>query len=114
MKHFMNNGKKSAFSLVELLIVVVIIAALTGIAAPFYQDYLSGSQNAMMRSNLKILKKTLMEYKADKGRYPEKIEDLVPQYLMEFPVDPEPGAPASWSYQRISDTEYQLDAKYNF
>jgi len=110
----MNNGNFKAFSLIELLIVIVIIAALTGIAAPFYQDYLSGSQNALMRSNLKLLKKTLMEYKADKGHYPEKIEDLVPQYLMEYPMDPEPGAPASWSYQRISESEYQLDAKYNF
>lgn len=111
---FMKTGKPFGFNLLELLIVVSIIATLLGIAAPFYQDHVAQSQNAVMRANLQLLKKSLMEYKADKGSYPPDIETLVPQYLMEFPVDPEANAPASWSYQRISPTEYQLDSKYSF
>ncbi len=113
MKAFTRNGR-NGFSLLELLIVVSILAALVGIAAPYYQDYVSQSRNAVMRSNLQLLKKSLMEYKADKGEYPPDIETLVPQYLMEYPVDPETDAPASWSYQLISPTEYELDTKYNF
>lgn len=114
MKRYMIPGKAKGFSLLELVMVIGMIAALVGIAAPFYQDYVGQSRNAVMRANLQLLKKTLMEYKADKGTYPPDIETLVPQYIMEYPVDPELDAPSSWSYQLISPTEYQLNAKYSF
>lgn len=114
MKLYMKTGRPSGFNLLEILIVVSIIATLIGIAAPFYRDYVSDSQSAVMRANLQLLKKSLMEYKTDKGTYPPDIETLVPQYLMEYPIDPEANAPTSWSYQLISPTQYQLDAKYNF
>jgi general secretion pathway protein G len=119
MELIMRNGK-IGFTLLELLLVIGIIAALVGLAVPYYQDYVGQSKNAVMRSNLHTLKKALMEYKADRGTYPitaEVASELVPKYLMEFPVDPEDSAPASWNYKfpGTSDPEmYELDSKYNF
>ncbi|MGM0600555.1 MAG: type IV pilin protein [Candidatus Rifleibacteriota bacterium] len=115
----MKNGK-NGFTLLELILVIGIIAALVGLAMPYYQDYVGQSKNAVMRSNLHILKKALMNYKADKGSYPLTDEikaELVPKYIMEFPTDPEAGAPATWGYTfpGVSDPEmYDLDSKYNF
>lgn len=108
------------FTLLELLLVIGIIAALTGLALPYYQDYVGQSKNAVMRSNLHMLKKSLMDYRTDKGSYPPTASlhtELVPKYLMEFPVDPEDGAPASWGYKfpGVSDpAQFDLDAKYQF
>jgi general secretion pathway protein G len=108
------TGSKKGFSLLELLIVVGIIAALVGLAMPYYQDYVGQSKNSIMRGNLHLLKKTLMEYKADKGEFPAALTDLVPKYLMELPVDPEDNAVTDWGYTRSGDKQsYTLNSKYN-
>lgn len=116
------TGNKKGFSLLELLIVVGIIAALVGLAMPYYQDYVGQSKNSIMRANLHLLKKTLMEYKADKGVYPKFLdnpefqeESLVPKYLMEVPEDPEDDAVYNWGYERVEldPASYTLHKKYN-
>ncbi len=128
MKLFTRTGNHSGFSLIELVIVVGIIAALVGIALPYYGDYVNESKHAVMRANLNTFEKALMDYRADKGYYPSAadINTLVsgmPQYLAEFPVDPTSGAPASWGYslpyalpQDVPATEkyrYNLDSRYD-
>jgi len=106
------------FSLLELLLVIGIIAALVGLAMPYYQDYVGESKNAVMRANLQVLKRALMDYKADKGEYPDPTilsADLVPKYIREFPVDPEQHAVASWGYHfpvPLDPTQYKLADKY--
>lgn len=119
MTLFIKTGK-TGFSLLELLLVIGIIAALVGLALPYYQDYVGQSKNAVMRSNLHVLKKALMDYKADKGKYPDTAvvhSELAPKYLMEFPVDPEDDAPATWGYTfpgGADPDQYDLAAKYSF
>ena len=66
MTLFTKTGKQG-FSLLELLLVIGIIAALVGLAMPYYQDYVGESKNAVMRANLQVFKRALMDYKADKG-----------------------------------------------
>lgn len=108
------TGNKKGFSLLELLIVVGIIAALVGLAMPYYQDYVGQSKDSIMRGNLHLLKKTLMEYKADKGEFPAALSDLVPKYLMELPIDPKDDAVDNWGYSRSVDKQsYTLNSKYN-
>jgi len=51
------TGKKKGFTLLELLLVIGIIAALVGLAVPYYQDYVGQSKNSIMQANLHLLKK---------------------------------------------------------
>jgi prepilin-type N-terminal cleavage/methylation domain-containing protein len=114
MIRFSATGRRRGFSLLELLIVIGIIAALVGLAAPYYQDYIGQSKNSVMRANLHTLTKALMEYRADKGTYPNEIGKLTPKYITTVPQDPEDGAPASWGYVWEADDKFKLDPKYSY
>ncbi len=118
------RSEHSGFSLVELLIVVGVMAALVGLAMPFYTDYVAQSEVAVMKTNLKALRKALMEYRTDHGRYPNTADvgilattTLGKGYLLDFPKDPmkEHQSIATWGYKYppTSGTEYELDPVYN-
>ena len=115
MKLFIKTGSKAGFTLIELILVIGIIAALVGIAAPYYGDYVNESKYAVMRSNLNTFRKALMDYRADKGSYPASADtvgtELVPKYLLDFPVDPTDNALATWGYQ-IDGDGYKLADYY--
>lgn len=114
----MTSGKLG-FSILELLIVIGIIAALTGLALPYYSDYVAQSKHSIMRANLHAFEKALMEFRSDKGFYPptEDVQVLVtgrPRYLLDFPVDPRDNAPATWGYNvPAGETHYELDSSYD-
>ena len=112
----MKIGNDKGFTLLELIIVVGILAALVGLAAPYYRDYVSESKNAIMRSNLHTLKKGLMDHFADLGHYPARLEIMnsTHTYFMEIPIDPEDGAIASWGYSAPLPAldSYSLNSKY--
>lgn len=117
------RSEHSGFSLVELLIVVGVMAALVGLAMPFYTDYVAQSEVAVMKTNLKALRKALMEYRTDKGRYPYTAEvgilattTLGKGYLLDFPKDPmkEHQSVATWGYEyQAGWTDYKLDPVYD-
>ena len=102
----MKTGRHG-FSILELLVVVGIIAALTALAVPYYQDYLESSRRSVMEANFRAIRKAVMEYHADTGDYPDNLQARLAsgakRYLMEIPVDPEPSTttepvPADWGY----------------
>ncbi len=115
----MNSGKKSGFSLIELIIVVGIISAMIALAIPYYGDYVKSSKLAVQNSNFFAIKKAVMEYHADKGVYPADANALIVltqppnKYLMEIPVDPDlqPGDPATWGYN-VDNNAASWGAKY--
>ncbi|MBF0502181.1 MAG: prepilin-type N-terminal cleavage/methylation domain-containing protein, partial [Candidatus Riflebacteria bacterium] len=47
----------SAFSLIELIVVVSIIGVAITIAAPYYQDYMSSSRRTTMEENQAAFRK---------------------------------------------------------
>ena len=113
MIRYTQNGKHRGFSLLELLLVIGIIAALAGLAVPYYQDYVGQSKDSVMRANLHSLKKVLMEYKADTGSYPAMLNHLVSpppppepprrQYLFELPADPAHPEIPNWGYSQVNN-----------
>lgn len=59
--------KRTAFSLVELVIVVVILTILLGIATMNYIDISQKSKDAVAKSNLRTMKSAVLVYQVDQG-----------------------------------------------
>ena len=85
------------FTLIELLVVTVIIAVLLTLAVPRYFHSVDRSKEAVLRENLASLRDALQKYYGDKGRYPDKLDDLKRErYLRRVPVDPLTSSSATW------------------
>jgi len=89
------NGRRATasgggFSLIELLIVVAIIAALVGGAVPFFQDNLAESQRTKAKEDLTIIRNAVALYEQREGKLliGTSLLPLVGQYLQELPADP--------------------------
>jgi general secretion pathway protein G len=65
-----------AFTLVELLIVIIIIAVLAAIAIPKFADSSKRSKEAALRADLKLYRNAIELFKADTGAYPALLSDL--------------------------------------
>lgn len=77
------------FTLVELLVVMAIVALLLMVAVPQYSGSVQRSKEAVLKENLSTTRRSLEEFYADKGRYPEKLDELVvARYLRTLPYDP--------------------------
>jgi general secretion pathway protein G len=91
------QGKKSGFTLIELMVVLAVIATLLAIAVPRYFASLEKSREAVLHQDLALLRETLDKYYGDKGKYPDAIDDLVnSKYLRSVPVDPITDSNATW------------------
>lgn len=70
------NNKRSGFTLVELLIVIVIIAVLAAIALPRFMDSGQRSKEASLKADLKLVRNALELFKNDTGAWPAQLSDL--------------------------------------
>lgn len=77
------------FTIVELLVVLSIIALLLSIVTPRYLDKIQEGQEIALRQNLATIRRSLDQYYADQGVYPEQLEKLIEKhYLRDIPEDP--------------------------
>lgn len=63
----MNN--KNGFTLIELLIVVALLAILSSVAIPIYNNYMSASAKSEAKANLQTLAMLLETYYTDNAKY---------------------------------------------
>ncbi len=85
------------FTLIEMLVVMAIIATLLSIAAPRYFRSTDDAREAALKSDLRTLREAIDHYHADRGSYPEVLDDLVEKrYLRAIPVDPITGEAGTW------------------
>lgn len=66
----MNKGANSAFTLIELLIVVLIIAILAAIAIPNFMEFQTRAKVARCKSDMRTIATALEAYCVDEGTYP--------------------------------------------
>jgi general secretion pathway protein G len=86
-----------AFTLIELIVVLAIIATLLTLALPRYFSSVDRSKEAVLRENLFQVRDAIGKYYADKGKYPETLEALVTdKYLRKAPVDPVTESTTTW------------------
>ena len=90
-------ARKKGFTLIELLVVMSVIATLLTIAVPRYFQHLDRAREASLRESLAVMRDALDKYRADTGRYPETLEELVTKrYLRKVPPDPITESTETW------------------
>jgi general secretion pathway protein G len=97
-QHFQARGLRCpGFTLVELLVVIAIVGTLLTIAVPRYFASVERSKEAVLKENLAVMRDALQKYYGDKGKYPEKLEELAAaKYLRRIPVDPMTSSSETW------------------
>ena len=68
--------RRSGFTLLELLVVIVIIGMLAGLVAPRYFDQVSKSNTKIAKAQIDSLEKALDQYRLDVGSYPTTEQGL--------------------------------------
>ena len=90
--------KRQGFTLVELIIVMVILAALAGAVVPAFSANRNQARQARIRADLEALKSAMYVYRSDTGIFPATIAALSaaggvtgyngPYLDMAAPIDP--------------------------
>jgi general secretion pathway protein G len=85
------------FTMIELMVALAIIAMLLTLVAPRYLNQEARARDTALFYNLQMLRKTLDDYRSDKGQYPKDLQTLVDaRYLRAIPIDPITGSSNTW------------------
>lgn len=104
------------FTLIELIVVIAIIAVLTGLVSFNFQQARMKARDISRKSDLKQIANALEAYKSDNASYPANPSTaLVPTYMKEYFRDPkeilQSGSWVDYSYVLGTDTlQYTLQA----
>jgi len=79
------HNKRKAFTLIEIMIVVVILGLLAAVASVGVLGQIEKAKKTTTKANLKILHSAVVTFYLDVGRYPTEEEGL--NALVEKPVD---------------------------
>jgi len=129
--------KQRAFTIVELLIVIVVIGILASITIVAYNGIQSRARDAERQTEMKTIEKALEIYNADNGGYPNcsgatyvpgaavggcnvsvLTSSLVPKYLSAMPADPLNTGNDKYMYafgfKKTGATTYTADMSNNY
>jgi general secretion pathway protein G len=88
---------EKGYTLIELMIVVTIAAILATLAEPIWQESVTKAREASLKQTLFNMRDVLDQYRADRGKYPQALEEVVSAgYLRQMPSDPFTRSATSW------------------
>ncbi|WP_457420193.1 type II secretion system protein [Roseateles sp. P5_E7] len=91
------RSARHGFTLIELIVVMAIVALLASIAAPRYFNSLQKSKETALLQSLTTMRDAIDQYAADKGRYPESLQELATaRYIRDVPEDPLTASRETW------------------
>lgn len=91
------SGRPRGFTLIELLVVMAIVATLLTLAVPRYFGSIDQSKEVALRHDLATLREALDRHFADRGRYPDTLEELANRkYLRSVVADPITESSKTW------------------
>ena len=107
--------KERGFTFVELLVVVTIIALISGIAMVSFTTTNANARDSKRKGDLEQMRAALEICRAESGSYPPSIGATIScagqTYLDPVPEDPREGqAGYDYTYTYVSATEYTLCA----
>ena len=86
-----NKKNRQGFTLIELMVVVIIIAALAGMVLPRLLPASDEAKRNISKGDIASITMALKMYRLQNDKYPSKSEGLkalVPKYLEKIPRDP--------------------------
>ena len=90
-------NRRKGFTLIELIVVLAIIGLLASLVAPRYVRTVDNAREATLRTSLNVMRDAIDKYTADRGQYPESLQQLVQAgYLRHIPEDPITGSRDGW------------------
>jgi len=96
---------RGGFTLIELLVVMAVIGLLLAIVVPRYLNSVPKAEEAVLKENLMLTREAIDKYRADTGRYPDSLDDLVSKkYLRKLPYDPVAKSSDAWVIVPTEDT----------
>ena len=91
--------KKSAFSLVELMVAVGIVSILAAVAMPNFTSVIKRARDAQRKSDIAAIQQALVLYRSDNSNYPCNTISLASDYIKKVPTPPTAhSATSSYTY----------------
>ena len=94
--------KNAAFTLIEILIVVILLGILAAIIIPQFTDASDDANAAAQDTDVASLQSLVELYRVKEGAYPANLGVLAPGYCREVPTNPVTGA--AYSYDAATGT----------
>ncbi len=119
MRHIQPSRRQEAFTLVEMLLVLVILAVLAAIVIPKFSGRTEQAKEAAAKTQLKSIEQALETYEVDLAGYPKDLNQLTVEvkdsegkshgpYMNSIPNDPW-GAPYVYTFPgRQNPRSYDL------
>jgi len=72
-----SRGRRAAFTMVEILVVVAIIGVLAAVIAPSFIGRIGQAKQGVAKQKVSEIEKAVEIFRTDYGRYPQTLDELV-------------------------------------
>lgn len=117
------GNKRSGFTIIELLLVIVVIAILAVLAVTSYRNLAARAYKNRATSEISSIARAVLLYQADRGSYPPDVERNIPVAIFDYtgneaasqwPKAPWPGSVYDYDYFTGSDGQDVVQISIRF